>query len=312
MTQIDKQYIDLATRILKDGIFADTRNGPVKKLFGQTLRFNIGEEFPILTSKFVPFKHGVLEMLWMYQEQSSDARWLEERGIKLWKEWTADENGNYELGNKKLSLGIDLAHTIGTAYGWIVKKYEFIDKLLFTLKNNPNDRYMVYSLWQDEHLATSTHPPCIWALQFCVTGKKLNLTVTVRSNDVFLGMPIDIASHAALLSMIAHVSGYQAGEILWVINDAHIYEKHFDSIQQQIDKYNEVGCPPAPKLWINPKVKDFFKFDNTRELSDIRLENYEYNMRITAPVSTGGENGLEQFQNAKSIRTSRKVPKPKN
>jgi thymidylate synthase len=109
--------------------------------------------------------------------------------------------------------------------------------------------------------------------------------VNCRSNDVALGLPFNITQYAVLLSLVAQVTGFVPGELLYTINDTHIYMNQIDGIKEQIRVYREKGCPPAPKLWINPEVKDFFKFDNSRELKDIRLENYQYNLKIQMPVS---------------------------
>jgi len=282
MTTFDTQYIDLCERIIRDGVRASNRTGTdTLKLFGQTLRFDVGKEFPILTSKHVAWKSAILDMMWIHQAQTNDVRWLQERGVRIWNEWACDENGDYQ----GKSYGKEHAHTIGTAYGWVDKKYQMTQNLIETLKTDPQDRRMVISLWQNQHIPSAVLPTCVWNTQWCVTGDKLNVTVTQRSADVPLGLPFDVTAHAMMLMMIAQVTGFKPGEMLWVINDAHIYVNQLDGINEQIAKYKEVGCPPAPKVWLNPEIKDFFEFDNSRELKDIKLENYEYNMKIKMPVS---------------------------
>jgi len=297
MNNFDKQYIELCERILEHGEYTPKeRTGTgTYKLFGQTLRFDLSKEFPILTSKFVAWKAAVLEILWIYQAQSSDVRWMTERGVKIWNEWAADEEGNYKqvdssgvqklLGGRELKLGKEFAHTIGTAYGWIVKKYGLIDNLIKTLKNDPNDRRMIMSLWQNEYAPTACLASCVWNSQWNVTKGKLNLIVNCRSNDVPLGLPFNITQYAVLAHLIAQVTGYEVGEFLYVINDAHIYANQVDGIKEQIKVYREKGCPKPPKLWINPEIKDFFAFDNSKELKDIRIDDYEYNMKLSFPVS---------------------------
>ena len=268
MNNWDKQYIELCERILRDGERVQNRTGvDTIKVFGHTMRFNLAEEFPILTSKFVAWKSAILEMMWIYQVQSNDVNWLTERGVKIWNEW-AGEDG-----------------TIGTAYGWIVKRFGLTQRLINTLKTNPQDRRMVMSLWQDEYLATANLPSCVWNSQWNVTNGKLNLIVTQRSCDVALGLPFNVTQYAILAMLIAQVTGHEIGEMLWVINDAHLYVNQLDGINAQIEKYKQDGCPPPPKLWINPEIKNFFAFDNSRALSDIKLENYEYNMKINMPVA---------------------------
>lgn len=282
MSNFDIEYIALCKKILSEGEHVKTRTGTdAKKIFGHTFRFDLGSEFPILTTKFVSWRSAIIEMLWIYQVQSNDVRWLQERGVKIWNEWAADEKGNYM--DKK--LGKQFAHTIGTAYGWIVNKFGLIQRLIKTLKENPQDRRMIMSLWQDDYVPTACLPSCVWNTQWNVTNGKLNLVVGHRSCDVALGLPFNVTQYATLAYLIAHCTGLEIGEMLYVINDAHIYVNQIDGINEQIAKFEEMGKKPSPKLWINPDVRDFFKFDNSKELKDIRLENYEYNLKIKMPVS---------------------------
>lgn len=282
MTNFDKQYIALCERIIKKGERVHNRTGiDTLKVFGHTFRFDLSKEFPILTSKYVAWKSAMIEMFWIFQAQSNDVRWLQERGVKIWNEWAADENGNYQ--DKK--LGKEFAHTIGTAYGYVVKKYKMTQKVIGSLKNNPQDRRMIINLWQDALLPTACLPSCVWNSSWNVTKGRLNVVVNCRSNDVPLGLPFNVTQYATLLMLLAQVTGHKPGELLYVINDAHIYVNQLDGIKQQIALFKEKGCPSAPKLWINPEIKDFFAFDNSKDLKDIRLENYEYNTKISMPVS---------------------------
>ena len=311
MSKFDEQYLELCERILRDGekITTDpkvlekktqkttgtnmpTHVAQTKKptitysLPHQVLTFDLSEEFPILTTKFVAFKSAVLEMLWIYQAQSNDVRWLQERGIKIWNEWEINENGDY-LGKH---FGKEFAHTIGTAYGWIVNKYQLTQSLIETVKTDPANRRMIMSLWQNEWLPTAALPSCVWNSQWNVTGDKLNILVSVRSNDVPLGMPFNIAQYAVLCHLIAQVTNLKPGKMTYVINNAHIYENQIDGIKEQLQRRDEKIARDgklydAPKLWINPKIKDFFKFDNSKGLLDIRLENYQHQGKIIMPVT---------------------------
>ena len=317
MTKFDEQYIDLCRRILAEGEKitnyqkSDGRSANVAtaipdhaaqgaseartiRLPHQVLQFDVGEEFPILTSKFVAFKTAVLEMLWIYQVQSNDVRWLSERKIHIWDEWEIPEDGQYlERDFKKLykeaGLSENPAHTIGTAYGWIVNRYQLTQNLIETLKSNPGNRRMVMSLWQNEWLKTAALPSCVWNSQWNVTDGKLNMLVTSRSSDVPLGLPFNVVQYATLQCLIAHCIGVKPGRMTFVTNDAHIYENQIDGIREQIKKYDEAvknnAIPAAPKLWINPKIKDFFKFDNSRDLKDIKLEGYTHLGKIKMPVT---------------------------
>ncbi|MDR2336895.1 MAG: thymidylate synthase [Candidatus Nomurabacteria bacterium] len=287
MARFDDQYLDLCERILRDGTYSDNRTGVATyRLPHQILRFDLAKEFPILTTKFVAFRHAVLEMLWIYQVQSNDVRWLQERGIKIWNEWQIDENGFYQGKD----FGKEHAFTIGTAYGWIVRHYELVQNLIKTIKTDPNNRRMIMSLWQNEWLPTAALPSCVWNSQWSVIGGKLNVMVTVRSNDVPLGMPFNVSQYAVLCHLVAQACGLKVGVMTYVINDAHIYENQIDGIEEQIARRDEKlkkdgKLFDAPKLWINPKIKDFFKFDNSKDLLDIKLKNYEHQGKISMPVA---------------------------
>ena len=194
MTKWDSEYIRLCKKILKEGKEVENRTGiNTIKIPSYHLHFDLNEEFPVLTTKQLYFRQAILEMLWIYQAQSNDVRWLQERNVHIWDEWEIDENGLWkakqrvlEDGNvvtKEITKEFDkkYAHTIGTAYGYIVRKYQLIDHLIDTLKNNPNDRRMLISLWQNEHLKTAVLPSCVWSSEWDVTDGKLNMWVHQRS-----------------------------------------------------------------------------------------------------------------------------------
>ena len=261
------------------------------------MKFDLSEEFPILVSKKVGWKSAILEIMWIFQAASNDVRWLQERGVHIWDEWEAAENGEYQ--GRSLNQIFkerhpnepeeDFNHTIGTAYGWIVKKYDLIDNLIETLRNNPGNRRMVLSLWQNEWLETAALPSCVWNSQWNVTDGRLNVLVTSRSTDTPLGLPYNIAQYAALCQMIAQVTGYQPGQMTFITNDAHIYENQIEGIKEQIARYDQAvregTLPKAPKLWLNPEIKEFKDFDNSKELKDMKLERYEHLGVIKMPVT---------------------------
>ena len=188
MTKWDKEYIKLCKKILKDGVEVENRTGTnTIKIPSYHLKFDLAKEFPVLTTKQLYFRQAILEMLWIYQAQSNDVRWLQERNVHIWDEWQIDENGlwkanqmvleNGKLVKKDIVKQFDkkYAYTIGTAYGYIVNKFKLIDKLIDTIKNNPNDRRLVMSLWQDDYLETAVLPSCVWSSEWDVTEGKLNL-----------------------------------------------------------------------------------------------------------------------------------------
>ena len=195
------------------------------------------------------------------------------------------ENGH--LVKKEIVREFDkkYAHTIGTAYGWIVKRYHLIDELIDKIKNNPTDRRMIMSLWQNEFLNTAVLPSCVWSSEWDVTDGKINLWVHQRSCDVPLGLPFNITQYAVLLSLIASVTGLKPGKMYWSIKDAHIYVNQVDGIKEQIRRGKELEDLPAPTLWINPEIKDFYKFDNSKELKDIKIVNYKHHGKIEFKIT---------------------------
>ena len=320
MSKFDDQYINLCRRILAHGeklvnykktdhrgsnatsaipdhTAQASSEAETIRLPHQILQFDLAEEFPILTSKQVAFKTATLEILWIYQEASNDVRWLQDRGIKIWNEWEIAEDDTYQGRNLNKIFAdnhpnepkTDFAHTIGTAYGWIVNRYHLIDNLIETLKNNPGNRRMVLSLWQNEWLETAALPSCVWNSQWNLTDGRLNVLVTSRSSDVPLGLPFNVTQYAVLCYLITQCVGAKPGQLTFITNDAHIYKNQIDGIREQIDRYDKAikdgTLPPAPTLWLNPEITDFHAFDNSRELKDIRLENYKNLGTIKMPVT---------------------------
>ncbi len=282
MAKFDKVYIDLCKEILEKGTKVKNRTGiDSYKIPFKSFEFDLNDELPILTSKFVAFKFSVLEMFWFYQAQSNDVRWLQERGVTIWDEWQIDKDGNYQ--NRKFDK--KYAYTIGTAYGYVVNKYKLIDKLLDNLKNNPTNRRMVLSLWDESLLETAVLPSCVWNTMWDVTDGKLNCVVSVRSNDVPLGMPFNILQYSVMTHLLAQVTNLKVGKLYYNAKDLHIYENQVEGIKEQIKRYETMEDYPAPKLWINEKIKNFYDFDNSKELKDIALIDYKHHGRIKMDVA---------------------------
>ncbi len=298
MSKWDKDYIKLCKKILNEGVEVENRTGiNTIKIPSYHLEFNLQEEFPCLTTKQLYFRQAIIEMLWIYQAQSNDVRWLQERNVHIWDEWQIKEDGKWYahqnvLENGKLvkkdivkDFGVKYAHTIGTAYGYIVNKFKLIDKLINTLKTNKTDRRLVLSLWQDEYLDTAVLPSCVWSTEWDVTDGYLNMWVHQRSCDVPLGLPFNVTQYAVLLSLIAQVTNLKVGTINYSIKDAHIYVNQVDGIKEQIKRFEEQGDLEAPTLWINEEIKDFYQFDNSKDLKDIKVQNYQHMGPIKFPLA---------------------------
>lgn len=262
MSKFDNVYLDLCEKILTEGYYDQNRTGTATyKMPHQIMQFNLQEEFPILTTKFVAFKTAVKELLWIFQKQSNSVKDLQEENVHIWDEWEKEDG------------------TIGTAYGWIVKEFNQIDTLINQIKTNPQDRRMIINLWQIPYLNTGALHPCVFNSCWDVTDGKLNCLVTVRSNDIPLGNPFNVAQYAVLVHLIARVTGYQAGLLTFAISNAHIYENQIEGIKEQAERREQ--ALPAPKLWINPEINNFYDFT----IDDIRLEGYEHLGKIDMPVS---------------------------
>ncbi|MDT8716760.1 thymidylate synthase [Clostridium sp. 19966] len=263
MNTADKQYLAVVRDILDNGCYeTENRTGmPTYKLPHKIFQFNLEKEFPILTTKFVAFKTAVKELLWIYKDQSNDVKLLQQQNVHIWDEWMLEDG------------------SIGTAYGWIVKKYNLIDNLIEGIKNNPQGRRHVMSLWQDEHLQGGALYPCAFLTMWDVLDDKLNCMLVQRSGDVPLGIPFNMTQYAVLVHLIAKVTGYKPGIFTHVINNAHIYENQVEGMKLQLTR--EAQAYAAPKLWINHEINNFYDFT----IDDIKLIDYKHHDAIKMEVS---------------------------
>lgn len=299
----DKQYCELLKKILEEGELFENRTGvDTLSIPGGGYVFDVGNEFPILESKKIMLKNALSELLWIYQVQTNVVSWLRERGNNIWNEWEVDPDGIYRIyestteeydedkevnvydldGNIIIGMkaksniegknikaakyfGKEFAGTIGTAYGYIIKKYKRLDYVINALINNPHDRRMVISLWQDADLRTAVLPSCVWSNEYKVYKGTLNCFVDQRSADVPLGLPFNISQYAILMSLLAKVSGLQPGKLYYNIADAHIYVNQIDGIKKQLANYE--------------KMLKFEKIIN--ENSDIYLEEFYNALKST-------------------------------
>lgn len=274
----DKKYCELLKKILEEGELFENRTGiDTLSIEGVNFKLDLGKEFPLLESKKVLLKNALSEILWIYQVQTNDVSWLKKRGNNIWNEWEIDSDGIYRIyepitenydENKEVNVkdldgniiigmkaksniegknikaakyfGKEYVGTIGTAYGYIINKYKRLDYVLDALKNNPHDRRMLISLWQDADLKTAVLPSCVWSSEWKVKNGKLNSYIYQRSADVPLGLPFNISQYAILQSLLAKVSGLEVGNMNYSIMDAHIYVNQIDGIKKQLANYEKM------------------------------------------------------------------------
>jgi thymidylate synthase len=263
----ERQYLDLVREVLERGARKTDRTGTgTLSLFGRQLRFDLRESFPLLTTKKLHFKSIVTELLWFLRGETN-VRWLQERGVSIWDEW-ADENG--ELGPV---YGYQWRHW-RTPDG---REIDQIRQVMESLRNKPDSRRHIVSAWNPADVERMALPPCHALFQFYVAGGRLSCQMYQRSADLFLGVPFNIASYAALTLMVAQVTGLAADEFVLTLGDAHLYLNHLEQAKQQLAREPK----PFPRLRLNPAVKDIFGF----AYEDFTLEGYEPHPAIKAPIA---------------------------
>ena len=262
-----KQYLDLLDRILTEGVKKEDRTGTgTISVFGNQMRFNLEDGFPLLTTKKLHLKSIIYELLW-FLRGDTNIKYLKDHGVSIWDEW-ADENGE-----------------LGPVYGhqwrsWPDENGGTIDQIqnvVNQIKNNPDSRRMIVSAWNVAEVERMALPPCHTMFQFYVANGRLSLQLYQRSADTFLGVPFNIASYALLLQMMAQVTGLKAGDFIHTTGDTHLYLNHLDQAKLQLTRTPR----PLPRMIINPDVKDIFDF----KYEDFQLEGYDPWPHIKAAVS---------------------------
>lgn len=270
MSYADKVFIDMCQDILDHGYSTEGEKVRPKwedgtyaytiKRFGVVNRYDLSKEFPALTLRRTAFKSAVDEVLWIWQKKSNNIHDLKSH---IWDEW-ADEDG---------SIGKAYGYQLGVKHQYKEGMMDQVDRVLYDLKENPYSRRIMTNIYVHEDLHEMNLYPCAYSMTFNVTDDKLNAVLNQRSQDILAANNWNVVQYAVLLHMIAQVSGLKAGELVHVIADAHIYDRHIPLIKELISR----EPLPAPTFWINPEIKNFYDFTT----DDVRLDNYQTGPQIT-------------------------------
>lgn len=286
-----KQYIDLCNYILNNGVKKDDRTGTgTISVFGYQMRFNLGEGFPLLTTKKVHLKSIIHELLW-FISGSTNIKYLVDNDVRIWNDWPYDlykkspdfQGETIEEFAAKIKESDEFAKkygNLGPVYGKQWRDFNGVDQLsnlIEQIKTNSNSRRLIISAWNPAEVDKMALPPCHSFMQFYVAEGKLSCQLYQRSADVFLGVPFNIASYALFTMMIAQVCGLEPGDFVHTLGDAHIYLNHLDQVNKQIKR----SLRPLPKMVINPNVKSIFDF----KYEDFTLLNYNPHSGIKGKVA---------------------------
>lgn len=275
MSLADKIFIDNCSRILSEGVWdrgqavrpkwEDGSPAHTVKLFGLVNRYDLSSEFPILTLRQTRLKNCVDELFWIWQKKSSSVRDLNSR---IWDQW-ADENG---------SIGKAYGYQLGVKHRYREGEFDQVDRVLYDLKHNPASRRIITNMYVHGDLHGMALYPCAYSMTFNVSGNRLNAILNQRSQDMLVANSWNVCQYAVLVKLFAQVSGMQAGELVHVIADAHIYDRHVPLVEELIKR----EPLPAPKLVINPDITDFYAFT----VNDIVLEDYRFHpFPVKIPVA---------------------------
>ena len=269
MSYADKLFIDMCQDILDNGYSTEGEKVRPKwedgsyaytiKRFGVVNRYDLSKEFPALTLRRTAFKSAVDEILWIWQKKSNK---IHELKSHIWDEW-ADADG---------SIGKAYGYQLGVKHQYKEGMMDQVDRVLFDLKENPYSRRIMTNIYVHQDLHEMNLYPCAYSMTFNVTDDRLNAVLNQRSQDILTANNWNVVQYAALLHMIAQVSGLKAGELVHVIADAHIYDRHIPLVKELISRETY----PAPDFWINPEIKNFYDFT----ADDVRLDNYKTGPQI--------------------------------
>jgi len=269
MSKADKIFIEMCKDIIENGYsdedlpvrpkWEDGTPAHTIKKFGVVNRYNLQEEFPIMTLRPTYLKSAIDELLWIWQKKSNRVSELKSH---IWDSW-ADENG---------TIGKAYGYQLGVKHKYPEGEFDQVDRVLFDLKNNPSSRRIMTNIYVHQDLHEMSLYPCAYSMTFNVTGNKLNAILNQRSQDILTANNWNVCQYAILVHMFAQVSGLEVGEFVHVIADAHIYDRHIPVIKEMIERPQF----EAPRLKINPEIKNFYDFT----VDDFELVGYEKNEQI--------------------------------
>ena len=264
MSRADMLFIENCKKILNEGFsdehldvrpkWDDGAPAHTIKTFGIVNRYDLSEEFPILTLRRTYFKSALDELLWIWQKKSNN---VHELASGIWDQW-ADEDG---------SIGKAYGYQLGVKHKYKEGMFDQVDRVLYDLKYNPQSRRIMTNIYVHADLSEMNLYPCAYSMTFNVTGDKLNAILNQRSQDMLTANNWNVCQYAALVHMLAQVSGLKAGELVHCIADAHIYERHIPIIRELIVREPK----DAPKLVIDENIHEFYEFKS----DSLRLEGYK-------------------------------------
>ena len=269
MSKADVLFVNMCEKILKEGFSSEGQKVRARwedgtpahtiKTFGVVNRYDLSEEFPALTLRPTAIKSAVDEILWIWQKKSNNIKDLKPH---IWDEW-ADEDG---------SIGKAYGYQMGVKYKFAQGEMDQVDNVLWQLKNTPYSRRILTNIYKFDDLCEMNLEPCAYSMTFNVTGNKLNAILNQRSQDILAANNWNVVQYSVLVHMFAQVSGLVPGELVHVISDAHIYDRHVPIIKELIERPQY----PAPKFRLNPDIKNFYDFAT----DDIIVEDYQKNPQI--------------------------------
>ncbi len=275
MSTADKLFISMCKDILANGVWdtnydvrprwEDGTPAYTIKKFGIVNRYDLQESFPILTLRKTNFNAAVDELLWIWQKKSNNVNDLNSR---IWDAW-ADETG---------SIGKAYGYQLGIKHKYKEGEFDQVDRVIYDLKNNSASRRIMTNIYNHQDLHEMHLYPCAYSMTFNVSGNKLNAILNQRSQDVLAANNWNVVQYSILVHMMAQISGLVAGELVLVISDAHIYDRHVPIIEELIEQKEH----EAPTLIIDKNIDDFYKF----AVDSFKLSNYEYNpFKVKVPIA---------------------------